>query len=310
MGTTYTVKVAGAPAGIDASSLRVTIDEVLARIDVEMSGYRPDSQISRFNASDSTDWQLVSTDVARVVTIAEEVSALSGGAFDVTVAPLVNAWGFGAPGEPASLPDAGQLAGLRTTVGHGRLHARLDPPALRKEDARLAIDLNGIAPGFAVDEIAQRLAAAGVQNFMIELGGEVRARGRNGRGESWRVAVEQPIDLEQLPFAVLQLGDAAVATSGEYRHAYVRDGHRYSHTIDPATARPIEHEMGSVVVVAGEAAYADAWATALNVLGPERGYVLASERGIAAMFVLKQGGTWTARMTPGFGKYVAWKMET
>src|SRR5678816_2339377 len=237
MGTTYTVKVASAPATVDPSTVRVAIDDVLERVDRSMSGYRADSEVARFNANPSTDWCGVSPDLAAVVQASLDISEASDGAFDITVAPLVAAWGFGPAGEPKELPSVEQIAQLEATVGYRKLHVRLDPPALRKDVAGLSIDLNGIAPGFAVDRLADRLRALRIENFMIDVGGEIRAHGRNARGEPWHIAIEHPVDTQRTPYASVWLDGAAVSTSGEYRDYYERDGRRYSHTIDPRTGR-------------------------------------------------------------------------
>lgn len=304
MGTTYSIKVASAPADVDAHALRAATDQVLERIDRGMSGYRPDSEISRFNASPSTDWFEVSADLAIVVEHALQVSRESGGAFDITVGPLVAAWGFGAEGELIDLPDAAKLAELRARTGYRKLEARLQPPALRKSDASLQVDLNGIAPGYAVDLLAERFQSMHLSHFMIDLGGEVRAQGRNARGEAWRIAVERPVDAEPEPYAVVTLDNASVTTSGEYRHYFDRDGHRYSHTIDPRTGRPVEHSLASVVVVGPTTMDVDAWATALNVLGSEAGRELALKRGMPVMFIDVRGAELRSVTTPQFDSYV------
>jgi len=305
MGTAYSIKVAFAPADVDARSLRVATDAVLDRIDRSMSGYRPDSEISRFNASTSTDWFEVSSDLARVVDYALQVSRDSDGAFDLTVGPLVAAWGFGAAGEPIDLPDETKLAELREQVGYQKLEARLQPPALRKSNASVRVDLNAIAPGYAVDLIAERFRSMRLSDFMIDLGGEVRAQGRNARGEVWRIAVERPIDSEPEPYAILSLEDASVTTSGEYRHYFDRDGRRYSHTIDPRTGRPVEHSLASVVVIASTAMEVDAWATAFNVLGTKDGHELALKRGMPVMFIDANGGELKSVTTPQFDTHVS-----
>jgi FAD:protein FMN transferase len=305
MGTTYSLKVAAAPDGIDSHALRVATDEVLARIDRSMSGYRDDSEISRFNASASTDWFEVSPDLATVVDCALRVSRESGGAFDITVGPLVAAWGFGAAGEPIDLPDDARLAELQARVGYQKLQARLDPPALKKEDASLSLDLNGIAPGYAIDLLAERLQSMHVTNFMIDIGGEVQARGKNAHGESWRIAVERPIDAEPEPYAIVQLDNAAVTTSGEYRHYYDRDGHRYSHTIDARTGRPVDHSLASVVVIGPTSMQIDAWATAFNVLGTEAGQALATKLGMPVLFIEARGEQLHSVSTRQFRTYLA-----
>jgi thiamine biosynthesis lipoprotein len=303
MGTTYTVKVVAPPASLDSARLRATIDETLARIDRSMSGYRADSEVARFNASRSTEWREVSAELATVVQTALAVSEKSGGAFDITIAPLVDAWGFGPGGRPRDLPNTEQLAQIGASVGFRKLHVRADPAALRKDVAELAIDLNGVAPGFAVDLLADRLRALRVEHFVIDIGGEVRALGRNARGEPWRIAIEHPVDTQRTPYAAVQLDGASVSTSGEYRDYYERDGHRYSHTIDPRTARPLDRAPGSVVVVASSTALADGWATALNVLGPREGLALAAREHMPVLFVERDGEGWRAQSTPEFERY-------
>jgi len=303
MGTTYTVKVVGTPATLDAQALQRELDAVLASIDAEMSTYRPDSAISKFNATESTGWIDVPDGLARVVAASKDISERSGGAFDITLAPLIAAWGFGPSGEQSALPSASDLAALRERVGHRLLDVRLAPPALRKQHPALTIDVNGVAPGYAVDLLAKRFEALGVRDFMIDIGGEVLARGRNSRGERWRIALERPVDTEPTPFKILELEDASVTTSGEYRHYFDRDGQRYSHTIDPRSGRPIE-SFGSVCVVGASTLAVDAWATALNVLGPEEGLRLAEREGLAAMYVVVAGDRLEARMSPAFARDV------
>lgn len=304
MGTTYIVKAVAPERGVDSGTVRAAIDDVLARIDREMSGYRNDSAIARFNAARTTEWFAVPADLAAVVRIALDISARSGGAFDITAAPLISAWGFG-PDAAAAPPDGAAIATLRERVGYAKLHVRSNAPALRKDVPELAVDLNGVAPGFAVDSLARRLRAMQIESFLIDIGGEVRARGRNAQGRPWRVAVERPLDAQPKPYAIVQLDDAAVSTSGEYRNYRVRDGRRSSHTIDPRTGAPVERPFGSVVVIGRATAYVDAWATALNVLGADDGLALAVRNGLAAMFIERRGEGFTHRMTPQFERYIA-----
>jgi thiamine biosynthesis lipoprotein len=303
MGTTYTVKVAAPPTSLDGARLRETIDDVLAQIDRSMSGYRGDSEVARFNANASTQWYEVSADLAQVVQAALDISAKSDGAFDITDAPRVAAWGFGPVGEPKVLPNAEQLAQIAASVGYRKLHVQLDPPALRKDVAELSIDLNGIAPGFAVDRLAERLVALHADNFMIDIGGEIRARGHNAHGEPWHIAIERPVDTQRAPYAGVWLNGASVSTSGEYRDYYERDGHRYSHTIDPRTRQPLDRAPGSVVVIAVSTTLADGWATALNVLGPQAGLMLAAKEHKPVLFIERQGSGWQSQSTPEFERY-------
>lgn len=309
MGTTYSVKVVGPPAEITPDVLRTAIDAELERIDRAMSGYREDSEISRFNAHRSTDWFAVSDELARVVQASLEVSERSGGAFDVTVAPLVRAWGFGAGAEQVDSPPTPEvLSAVSERIGYRKLHVRMQPPALRKDVPALEVDLNAIAPGFAVDRIAQRFDGLGLAHYMIELGGEVRVRGHRAPGQPWRIAVERPeVSAEtsvRTPWAILNLSDIAVTTSGQYRNYYARQGRRYSHTLDPRTLAPVTHALEAVVVLHREAMYADAWATAFNVLGPNEGYALAGRLGMKALFIERDGEELVGTMTEGFGEYV------
>lgn len=306
MGTTYTVSIVAPPRELTAHAVRVLVEEELRAVDASMSGYREDSEVSRFNATGSTEWFGVSRPLAHVVDAALEVRDEAKGAFDITVAPLVRAWGFGPhEGESARLPSEGQIAALREALKGERLHTRDDPPALRKADAAIQIDLNGIAPGYAVDRIAARLDALALRHYMVDVGGEIRVRGRNKAREPWRIAVERPDGASRQPFTVLLLRDKAVATSGEYRHFRVINGRRYSHTIDPRSGSPIMHAAASVVVVHEEAMYADAWATAYNVLGPVEGYELAVRLEMPVMFILEQkGGGFEAKMTPAFQRRI------
>jgi thiamine biosynthesis lipoprotein len=249
----------------------------------------------------------VSEDLASVVQAALRFSEDSGGAFDVTVAPLVAAWGFGtAERTPRSLPEPAVLDALRANTGYEKLQVRMRPPALRKDAAEVQIDLNAIAPGYAVDQLSERLSSMGVEHYMINLGGEVRVQGRNAQGAAWRIATERPVDGEPVPYAIMRLSDLAVTTSGEYRRYYELDGQRYSHTIDPRTARPVQHSLASVVVIGPTSMYTDGWATALNVLGAQAGHDLAVRRDIAAMFIEWRDGRLHWRATPGFEAHMSW----
>ncbi|HEU4603636.1 MAG TPA: FAD:protein FMN transferase [Steroidobacteraceae bacterium] len=304
MGTTYTVKVVDAPADLAPHSIQKTVDSVLDEIDVSMSEYRADSEISRFNASRSTDWFAVSSDLLRVVQSAQQVASESNGAFDITVGPLVDAWGFG-PEHTQDMPTAEQLQAIAARIGYRKLEVRSDPAAIRKQVAELEIDVNGIAPGYAVDLLSKRFEQLGLENYVIDIGGEVLARGHNAQGDPWRIAIERPTDERSAPFGFVALRDASVTTSGEYRHYYYKNGKRYSHTIDPRTRSPVEHDLAAVVVAGPTTTQIDAWATALNVLGAEAGLHLARERHIAAMFIRDRGGTLNPEMTQEFRPYLA-----
>lgn len=270
-----------------------------------MSHYRPESELSRFNHARTTEPQPMSPETLGVVAEALAVSRASGGVFDVTVGPLVDAWGFGSAGRARAAPDRALLSELRSRVGSDLLE--LDPAAatLRKRDENVVVDLSAIAKGYAVDAVATLLADRGFGDYLVEIGGELRAGGRNEEGAPWRVAIERPLPGAPAAQRIVSLTDAALATSGDYRNFYDLDGARVSHTIDPRTGRPVTHGGRSVSVIAERCMQADARSTALQVLGPDEGYALAVERGWAALFVTDDGtGRLVEKETPAFSAAV------
>ncbi|MBW2401473.1 MAG: FAD:protein FMN transferase [Deltaproteobacteria bacterium] len=300
MGTSWSVKLA--VVDLDAAEraeVKRTIEFELRAVDEAMSTWRLDSELSRFNAHGSTEPFPVSNELLAVFRIASEVSELSGGAFDVTVGPVVAAWGFGATDRIPAPPPPEELEQLRERVGYRLVEVQAG--ALRKSRGDVVCDLSAIAKGFAVDRVAEALSELGYRDYLVEVGGEIRARGQRRGGGFWRVAIERPDAGARDAFDVLPLRDVALATSGDYRNFYQSGGRRYSHTIDPRTARPIEHALASVSVLHRDAVYADALATALNVLGSEAGYSLAEREGLAALFIVREAdAAFSARATPAF----------
>lgn len=305
MGTTYSVKLAGLPAGLTPAALQAGIEARLERVNAVMSTYRADSDLSRFNASRSTAWFPTSAELVDLVTRARAISAMSQGAFDVTVGPLVNLWGFGPDAQAFAPPDARAIEEALRRVGYEKLAVRAAPPALRKARPDLYVDLSAIAKGDGVDKVAELLDQRGVGAYLVEIGGELRAKGVKPDGRPWRVAIERPDAATRAVYRVVPLRDAAMATSGDYRNFYEHEGRLYSHTIDPATGRPVDHRLASVTVVTPDCATADGLATALMVLGPERGYGLAESRDIAALLVSRVDGGYAHRSTPAFDRLLA-----
>ena len=290
MGTTYSVTVvAGEPAQQPDETLADRLDELLRGIEQAMSTYLVHSDVSRFNATRSTEWFPVSPMVCAAVEGSLAISALTNGAFDVTVGPVVDLWGFGPDGVRTEPPDEEMIAAARKRVGYERLVTDCNRPALRKRRPDVRIDLSGYAKGYAVDRVAELLDAEGVTRYMIEIGGELRMRGLNPAGTPWRVAIESPSESGQQERRVVALTDAAMATSGDYRNYFEFAERRYSHTIDPRLGAPVGHDLGAVTVVSEEAAFADGMATALLVLGPAEGMALAEERGVPALFQRRVG---------------------
>ncbi len=302
MGTQYHVTVVLPTDGPDEEALKAAVDGALAEVNGAMSTYLADSALSRFNRHAGAGAFDAPPGLIVVVAQALAISAATGGAFDVTVGPLVRAWGFG-PDKPGDAPDAAALAALRQRVGWRMLTVDEAAGTLSKARPDLEVDLSAIAKGYGVDRAAAALAGLGAERYLVEVGGEVVARGTNPDGQPWRVGIAKPaLDGSGGVQEVVALSGRAMATSGDYRNYREVDGERVSHTIDPRTARPITHGLASVSVVADDCTTADAWATALNVLGPEAGLAAATERNLAALFIIRSpdGAGFTTQATPAF----------
>ena len=299
MGTTWTLKVVlpeGSP-GAWVSAIGDTVQSRLDRIEGLMSTWDSTSELSHFNRSSSTSATSLSPETIAVLEIAAEVGQRSGGALDVTVAPLVDAWGFG-PGGPdlPRPPTAEVVARLRPLIGLDRLQVDSRAATAAKAHPGVVVDLSAIAKGYALDVAAEGVVRMGATAFALEVGGEVGARGSRPDGAPWRVAVEAPTPGSRTVFRVLDLRDEAIATSGDYRNFHEIDGVRYSHLLDPRSALPIPWRGFSVSVLHREAARADAWATALSVLGPDEGLALADSLGLVVLFVVQgETGRYEAR---------------
>ena len=309
MGTTYHITAHGLPGGVTAEMVRRAADTALADVDGKMSTYKPDSELSRFNAHASPDPFPVSAETAEVFRIARQVSEQSGGAFDITVGPLVNAWGFG-PEKIARDPDAASIAALRQRVGWQLVDVREDN-TLIKQRPDLYCDLSAIAKGYGVDRAAAALDRLGVLNYLVEVGGEVSTKGLNPDGRAWRLAIERPTDEGQRLQLVVGLSGVSLATSGDYRNFRMENGRRISHEIDPRTGRPIDNNVASASVIHRSCAWADAYATALMVLNPEEGRAFA-EGNHLAVYLLERlpTGEFLPRQTPEFREYAQEKPGT
>ena len=302
-GTTYSVVLGGERPAAVVAALQASVDSLLANIDASMSTYDSTSEVSRLNRNRSRAPVMLSVHLAEVLRVASEVSRASGGAFDVTVAPLVAAWGFGAAARTEQVPSDALLDSLHARVGWEKLH--LDGREVTKAYPQLEVDLDAIAPGYTVDLVSAMLEARGETNHFVEVGGEVRARGRNARGGPFRVGIEEPVPEQRLVRVVVGLSDRSLATSGNYRDFREIDGVRYTHILDPSTGRPVRHGLLSVSVLHELCVYADAWATALFAMGPERAWALAGEQGLDVMLLVAgKDGTVEERMTNGFAATV------
>ncbi len=287
----------------DKTNLKPAIDELLLKLDSSLSTYLPVSIISRMNRNDTS--ALADRYFKRVFNKSMEVGEATGGLFDITVAPLVNAWGFGPKAK--SRIDSSLIDSLHSFVGYRMLH--LQDGKLVKEKPGIQLDFNALAQGYSVDVIAAMLAEKGINNYLVELGGELRAKGTKF-GNSWKVGIDQPdssmTDGRKLE-AVIKLNDRALATSGGYRKFFTENGQRYTHIIDPRTGYPLKQNLLSTTVLAQDAITADAYATAFLVMGlDESTRFIANhpELYLDAFFIYDQGGEWKTYSTSNIKKLI------
>ncbi|WP_421902125.1 FAD:protein FMN transferase [Maridesulfovibrio sp.] len=307
IGTTYSIVAYGLPDGLDAQKMHQGVEQVVADVNVVMSLFKPDSELSRFNKYDGADWFPVSKELAGVVRTAKTISLLTGGAFDITVAPLVNLWGFGPEKRPNKIPTAGQIKNAQAEIGADFVEVRIDPPALRKLKQGISIDLAAIAKGYCVDAVSGWLKDKGVSDFMVEIGGEIRTAGTKPGDAPWLIGVEKPVAGGRSVQAVIELNGKAMATSGDYRNYFEADGKRYSHIIDPVIGKPISHNLVSVSVVEDSCTMADALVTGLMVLGPEQGINLAEKHKLSAFFIVRTEDGFAETATGDFPQHKAMK---
>ncbi|UZE94734.1 FAD:protein FMN transferase [Alkalimarinus alittae] len=304
MGSSYHIKVVLTPDEGVLENLRVGVSDSLIRVDRLMSTYKPDSEISRFNSSPQNEWFAVSPETFEVIELGQLISQRSAGSYDMTVGPLVNSWGFGPTGKPVKIPDEDQLQNVLTRVGFTHLTLDAETRSISKS-ADIYLDLSSIAKGYAVDVVANFLELQGVNNFLVEVGGEIRANGFKPNKEPWRLAIESPTAEERSIYKVIELTNAGLATSGDYRNYYEENGVRYSHTINPLTGMPVQHTLTSVSVVRPTSAEADAMATMFMVMGPEKGFQFAVDNNIAAYFIFRSDSGFKSQSTLQFEQYLA-----
>ncbi len=304
MGTTYSVVIA-TPDDSSEPSLPNDIRETIAAVEHRYSTYMRDSEVSRFNAISNTEWLPVSSELCTAFAETIALGRRTAGSFDITVAPLVDAWGFG-PGEDVYVPLSDDtVATLLEGVGLDKLDVDCDRPAVRKRNPATKVDFSAWAKGHAIDRVAARLDERGIEDYLVEIGGEIRTSGRNPSGDPWTIAIADPrAPGTPLPTRV-RLTQSAMATSGDYANYFSANGKRYSHIIDPRSGSPTGHALTAVTVVSDLAARADALATALLVLGPEDGYAFAAREGIAASFIVRDGERLEYRSTEAFAAYFA-----
>ena len=298
MGTSYHITVVADQLPPD--DLAQQIDQLLSVVDNSMSTYKQNSEISQFNRLPAGGSLKISSEFADVIRISQKVWTLSEGAFDPTIGPLVDLWGFGATHSEQSVPSAQSIQQALDNVGFDSVV--LEGLMLTKQKA-LALDLSAVAKGYGVDLVADHLEMLALPDYLVEIGGEVRVSGFNAEGVAWKIALEQP-QLFAAVDRVIDLTDIAVATSGDYRNYFEKEGQRYSHTIDPRSGRPINHSLASVTVITESCAEADAWATAFSVMGTSQSKNIANQLGIAAYMLVRQDDDFVAITSDNFAPFI------
>jgi len=304
MGTTFIIKIVDDKnLSTDYKSLELKINELLQEINRQMSTYIGDSEISRFNNYDSTGWFNISYDFASLLNTAIDVSSLSAGAFDITVGPLVNLWGFGPELKKPEVPGVKELLEAKSQTGYKFIEVRVDTPAVKKGKPEVYLDMSAIAKGYAVDKVAELISSKKIINYMVEIGGEVRTAGKNNKDESWKIGIESPDSPANIQ-KVISISNYSIATSGDYNNYFEENGIRYSHTIDPRTGMPITHKLASVTVIHTNCTLADAYATAINVMGPTAGYDFALKENLIIYMIVREENGFIEKTTSQFTKFL------
>ena len=301
MGTYYVVKLYS-KAAVDQTALQQAIDKELEQINDLMSTYRPESELMRFNRHASSEPFALSEQTRVVVAEALRLAEQTDGVLDITVGPLTELWGFGARGRVEQAPSDEDIATARALVGYDKL--TLADNQLTKSVAGLAVDLSTIAKGYGVDQVAAILEQYGIDNYLVEIGGEMRIKGKKPDAKRWKIAIEKPVNAERAVQRILQTGDMGVATSGDYRNYFEEEAVRYSHLLDPRTGKPIQHRTVSVTVLHPSCMTADGYATALNVMAADEALAFANRYNIAALIVVKTDDGFTELATDAFKPFL------
>ncbi|MFQ3245287.1 MAG: thiamine biosynthesis lipoprotein [Arenicella sp.] len=307
MGTEYRVTIIKQPPFEDDRQQNDQIEKAILSamnsVNQSMSNYIDGSELSRFNRLPANQWQKISPDFSRVISEAIDISSLSRGAFDVTLAKAIDAWGFGPNGEITQRPSAGDLALLRATVGVDKLEYK-DHSLMKTVDG-VEVSLSAIAKGYAVDKVALALEELGIENYLVNIGGELRASGKSADNQSWRVGIEKPHILGGIQ-EIAKLNNVAIATSGDYRNYLVVDGQQFSHTIDSSTLMPVFHKLALVSVISPRTSTADALATAMMAMDEKRAWQFAVDNDLAAYLIVRGDieGEYIVQKTKKFEAYL------
>jgi len=302
MGTSYSIKIVAKLTPSHKKNLQLSIDSTLIDINKKMSTYITDSELLKFNTSKDTNWIKVSKDLAMVISEALEISKASNGMYDITIGPLVNLWGFGPDIKNEKIPTQKEVDDKKKDIGFENILVNLEESKIKKKKPNIYCDLSSIAKGYGVDKVGLLFEKFGFNNYMVEIGGEVRTKGKNGKNEKWKIGIATPTNdgLEK----IVNLSNYSMATSGDYLNYFEENGVRYSHTINPKTGKPITHKLASVTVIYNNCSYADAYATAIDVMGPDEGYKFALQQNLPIFMIVRENNSFIEKMTPQFKKFI------
>ncbi len=307
MGTTYNVAAVDQGGAIEQETLSAAIDHALLSVSKKLSNWDRGSEISALNSAAVRESVAMSDELKAVMGAAEHVHNASEGRFDTTIGGLIELWGFGAGGE-RSVPNSDAIAQALEASGHAN--------ALEMDDGRIGklhndaqVYLAGIGKGYGADQIAEVLKSFGLKDYMVEIGGDLVTAGQNPDGLPWQIGIESPNPADRALSGVVALGNKGLATSGDYRNYFEFDGTRYSHLIDPTTGRPVSHATTSTTVIAENAMMADAWSTAMHILGREHGLEIAQRHGVAVQFIERGSASdrpaFITHVSPAFAELTA-----
>ncbi len=303
MGTTYSIKIVSKLDSFQNSKIQSGIDSVLIDINQKMSTYIKDSELSKFNNYKDTNWVKVSKDLAIVIFKALEISKASNGMYDITIGPLVNLWGFGPKFNDKKIPSDKEIFEQKKNIGYKNILIDMNNLRIKKRNKNIYCDLSSIAKGYGVDKVGIFLEDMGIKNYMVEIGGEVRTKGENGENKKWKIGIATPTNdgLQK----IVNLSNYSMATSGDYLNYFEENGIRYSHTINPITGKPITHNLASVTVIHINCCDADAYATAIDVMGPKEGYKFALKQKLPIFMIVRENNGFVEKMTPQFNNFIS-----
>lgn len=303
-GTGWSVHYLPVEGGPSEAEVQRALVEAFDVVDASMNSYSQASTISFLNNAAAGEVVELDWDFSYLLNEAQRINRASEGAYDVAIAPLLRIWGFGPEG-PRAFPDETAVVSALALSGFSHFNWESATRRISKDHSDAALEMSSIAKGYGVDLGADALMALGLENFMLDIGGEMQLRGVSPRGDAWRIAIERPEPSGRAVQAAISVTDTGVATSGDYRNFFERDGKRFSHLIDPRTGYPVEHDLVSVTVIHGSTALADAWATALAVLGTDKALEIAEAQHLAVYLISRRGDIFVASTSSAFDPYLA-----